>query len=573
MGQGVWKLLAGGLTVVCLWPAVTQAAPTPVRLLVELRHPTSLEEIQGVREVRALSDRAPRLYVGAHGVRRAGDLRRWRVIEVDEADREQVQAELERNPVVVSVQEEPVYQAALIPFDSAQGKPNDPYFSEQFGLHSDTWLVDINAPEAWERTTGSTQTVIAIVDAGVDLTHEDLQEKVWVNEDELPGNGVDDDANGFIDDVHGWDFVRHAPVAVAADHATHVAGIAAASGNNGVGVAGVDWGARIMSVRVLGSTGFGGEADIVAGIHYAVANGARIINLSLVGSGSPAMLEAIENAYAAGAVVVAAAGNAGVDTGQTDVFPACADVGGVNMVLGVGALDEEGRPARFSNFGTCVDVSAPGEDILSTRTSNRYGLMRGTSMSAPFVSGTAGLYLSVAPGAAPAQVIGALTGTMTAFEGEDATEWAENFRGRLNAAGAVGQGITSGSEQGIPSSGDTGSGGGGSGDSGGGGSSGGGGGGGEEEQPQPFDSAQGKPKQKVAGVRISAADRNAPDFIQNTLVPLVVERLFYRVWGKNITPRESTYWKARARSDKPTESKLYGAMLWWQARGKTMGKR
>lgn len=566
MHQGVKLVLMSWLTVLLLWPSSLGATTTEggtVRLLVELRRPTSLEELRGAKVVRQLSTRPPREYRVDGERKRAADLRRWRVVEVDAGEVEEAKAELLQNPAVLSVHEEQIYQAALI--------PNDPRFAEQFGLHSEAWPVDINAPEAWDRTTGSENTVIAVVDGGVDLAHEDLRDKIWVNGGEVAGNRIDDDGNGFIDDAHGWDFVKNTPADVAIDHATHVAGITAASGNNGVGVAGVDWGARIMSVRVLGSSGFGGEAGIVEGINYAVANGAKIINLSLVGSSSQALSDAVENAYAAGVVVAAAAGNSGINTDRFSVFPVCADVGGVNMVLGVGALDEEGMPANFSNYGRCVDVSAPGKDILSARTGDRYGTMKGTSMASPFVAGVAGLYVSLKPGAAPAEVIGAITGNMTVFEGEKAAEWQAEFKGRLNAAGVVGSVVVSEPPSPQASAPE----GGGGGDSGGGGpdtTSGAGQSGGSSSAEASEDSAR---TPRVAGVKkivISLADRKAPDFIQNKTVPAVVERIFFSIWDRKIMHKESVYWKARARSDKPTESKLRGAMAWHKARGRTSGR-
>lgn len=511
-------------------PEASASQGENIRLMVEMKRPAA----------DGISDRAPREYRVSGARRRAADLRRWQVIEVPAHDIQQVKDD----PAVASVHEEQLYHTAAI--------PNDPRFIEQIGLNNEVWPLDINAPEAWEKTTGSSSTVIAVIDGGVDLTHEDLRDKI----------------------VPGWDFVVNAPAGIAIDHATHVAGIAAASSNNGLGVAGVDWWARIMSVRVLNSSGVGRESDIIKGIDYAVEQGAKVINLSIVGPSTQALVDAVENAYAAGVVVVAAAGNSGANTGVYRPLPACADVGGVNMVLGVGALDDEGEPANFSNFGTCVDVSAPGKDILSTKVGNRYGTMKGTSMSSPFVAGVAGLYLSLHPNASPAEVIGAITRNVTVFTGEKADEWTEDYRGRLNAAAVVGASVGT-SMPGSPSpsplpttptpapapqpstSENSGSG-----SADGGGSSGGNSGGSEEPQPTP--------KPRVAGVKISisAADRKAPDFIQNKNVPAVVARLFQSVWGRKITPVASGYWKLRARGDKATETKLRRAMAWHKARGK-----
>lgn len=403
------------------------------RLLVELQEvggdAALRRELQGsVYTVRKMSRRVPRSYTVDGTVRRASDLRRWRVIEVGTGEATGLHARLSGNPAVVSVHVEQVYEAALL--------PNDTLFSSQWGLKS-VPLADIKAPAAWDITRGSSSTVIAVIDGGVDVEHEDLRDKIWDNPGEIAGNNADDDGNGFIDDVHGWDFVEGRSTAIAHNHGTHVAGIAAAGSNNGVGIAGVDWSARIMSVRVLTSFGIGGEENIIRGIDYAVAEGADIINLSLVGRPSLALLAAIENAYAAGVVVVAAAGNSGVATDFSTVYPVCAERAGVNMVLGVAALDDKGKPALFSNYGRCVDVAAPGKRIVSTVVGGRYKTMSGTSMSAPFAAGVAGLYLALNPGASPADVISAVS-TGDSFVGERAEQWNARYKGRLTAARVVG---------------------------------------------------------------------------------------------------------------------------------------
>lgn len=383
----------------------------------------------GARAVRRVGTRAPREYEAAGEQRRAADLRRWRVIEVPRAQAAELIDVLRSKPAVADVHEEQLYEVALT--------PNDPYFPQQWGLlNASSPLADINAPAAWEKTTGSSNTVIAILDGGVDLTHEDLANKVWTNSGEVAGNGRDDDGNGYADDVHGWDFAGNRPAAVPHNHGTHVAGIAAAEANNGRGVAGVDWGARIMPVRVLSQSGVGREEWIARGIEYAAANGADVINLSLVGGPSNVLAAAVENAYAAGAVVVAAAGNGRLNTDFAKPYPVCADVGGVDMVLGVAATDEAGEPASFSNYGACVNVSAPGKNIWSLINGNRYRRMSGTSMSAPFAAGAAGLYLALHPGASPAEVIAAVSAG-DSFAGARAEQWNARYKGRLNAARVV----------------------------------------------------------------------------------------------------------------------------------------
>jgi uncharacterized repeat protein (TIGR01451 family) len=415
------------------WAGVTNQ--DELRVLVKLRDWKGetagwQKGVSGGREVRMVSRRKPRDYEVAGKWKTAGDLRRWRVVTVPSSELKSVLEELKEDETVTEVQVEQTYREAMV--------PNDIFFNQQYGLlNASQSQADINAVQAWDKTTGLASTVIAIVDGGVDLTHEDLQHKIWLNSREAQGNGKDDDGNGFVDDVTGWDFVENKPAGYANAHATHVAGIAAAEGNNGIGVAGVDWQARVMSVRVLNRYGTGREADIASGIEYATVNGAKVINLSIAGGRSQIIEEAIENAYAAGVVVVAAAGNQGGDTGLLNPAPVCSEPVGVNMVIGVGAIDEDGEPASFSNFGRCVDISAPGKRIISTVPGNQYRSMSGTSMSAPLAAGVAGLFLASHPEAGPTEVIEAIKNGGL-FTGEQASLWNERYKGYLDAAKVLG---------------------------------------------------------------------------------------------------------------------------------------
>ncbi len=301
--------------------------------------------------------------------------------------------------------------------------PNDPFYSQQW-QHSGV-AGSIQSPFGWDVSTGSSSVVIAVIDSGVDLNHPDLNDNLWVNGDEIPSNGIDDDANGFVDDVHGFDFTTNTANAAPSpndidedrdgfvdggvNHGTHVAGIIAAEGNNGVGVSGVLWDAQIMAVQVLDDEGAGFDSDIAEGIRYAADNGADIINLSLGGYGSTTVLEsAVTYANSKGTLVVAAAGNDGRDIRSDAFFPAC-----YANVIGVASIGQSGAASSFSNFGsTCVDVSAPGELILSTFYEDatnpafveQYGLESGTSMATPSVSGVAGLLVSVHPAATRTQL-------------------------------------------------------------------------------------------------------------------------------------------------------------------------
>jgi len=242
----------------------------------------------------------------------------------------------------------------------AVGSPDDTGFGNQWGM------VKIQAPQAWEVTTGSNSIKIAIVDTGVDLDHPDLANKVISN--------INFSNSATTDDVYG--------------HGTHVAGIAAAITNNGIGVAGLGYSATIMSVKVLDDTGIGAYSWIVSGIIWAADNGAEIINLSLGGSyASSALEDAVNYAWSKGVVVVAAAGNNG-DT--TPSYPAY-----YTNCIAVAATDANDAKASFSNYGDWVDVAAPGVSIYSTLKDNDYGYKSGTSMASPHVAGLAALVFTM----------------------------------------------------------------------------------------------------------------------------------------------------------------------------------
>jgi subtilisin family serine protease len=275
---------------------------------------------------------------------------------------------LERQPGVAYAQPNFRYEALAVP------APDDTFFDRLWGL-SDPALPDpgINVLEAWEESEGQGQ-VIAVADTGVDLTHPDLVGNLWSNSDEDGGLPlVDDDLNGEVDDVHGYDFVDSDGAPDDYDfHGTHVAGTAAAIAENTQGIAGVAPEAQIMAVRVLDGDGSGSTADIADGIVYAADNGADVINLSLsgpAGAGDPAMSDAVDIAAAEDAIVVAAAGNSGVDNDATPHTP-CA-LPQANLIC-VAALNRNGSLASFSNFGAgSVDLAAPGTSILSAKTDYR----------------------------------------------------------------------------------------------------------------------------------------------------------------------------------------------------------
>jgi subtilisin family serine protease len=275
---------------------------------------------------------------------------------------------------------------------AAAGAAGDPRIGEQWSLRTDAAM---GAQSAWRQTTGG-DVAVAVIDSGVDLGHPELAPNLWTNPGEIPGNGVDDDGNGYVDDVHGYDFISaDGDPSDGNGHGTHVAGIIAARGGNGIGVAGVAWQARIMAVRVLDDAAAGTTTTVAQGIRYAIANGARIINLSLAGAAHSAELEdAVTEAQRAGVLVVAAAGNDGRDLAAAPSYPASLPEANV---IGVGATTEAGALSNISDFGTGVDIAAPGEDILSTARGGAYEWRTGTSMAAPEVTGALVLLASARP--------------------------------------------------------------------------------------------------------------------------------------------------------------------------------
>ncbi|MEG4809598.1 S8 family serine peptidase [Microcoleus sp. F8-D3] len=280
-------------------------------------------------------------------------------------------------------------------------------------LAGNNWALDvINAPEVWNQNITGNGIVVAVVDSGVDYTHPDLEGNIWRNTGEIAGNGIDDDRNGYIDDIRGWDFVSGDNNPMDWDfygHGTHIAGAIAAQGND-FGITGVAPNAKIMPVRVLPAFGSGQPNNVAAGIRYAADNGANVINLSLGNEFVPsnAVNNAIQYANNKGSVVVMAAGNSGVD--QPDYPARNAD----SLGIAVGSIDINGRMPDTSNRAgsTALDyIVAPGVDIYSTTPYSTYDTLTGTSMATPQVAGVAALVLSANPTLTPAQVESILTTT------------------------------------------------------------------------------------------------------------------------------------------------------------------
>lgn len=312
--------------------------------------------------------------------------------------------------------------------------PDDTYFNQQWSLlntgqFSGTPGSDIKATGAWDINTGSSSVVIAVIDTGMDYNHPDLVQNRWVNEAEIPDNGIDDDGNRKVDDRYGWDFTSCAkfdPVTGRCStpknpdkdpmddngHGTHVAGIIGASGNNGTGIAGVMWNVRLMPLKILNADGEGSIADEIAALDYAVMLKNRGIDIKAInasfGGGvySAAAFDAISRVNNAGIIFVTAAGNGGDDGigDNNDITPSYPGNYNLPNIIAVAATDQNDNLATFSNYGlNTVHVAAPGVHILSIIPSG-LSYYSGTSMATPHVTGLIGLLYSEYPNFSPSQI-------------------------------------------------------------------------------------------------------------------------------------------------------------------------
>ncbi len=360
------------------------------------------------------------------------------------------------DPAVEFVEPDRIMYPALV--------PNDPEYSAQYHLPL------IRAPQAWDVTTGSPNVVVAIVDTGVDLDHPDLAGRIWRNSGEIAGNGIDDDHNGFVDDINGWDFQNNTPNPNPepngvdddgyggpddqVNHGTLVAGLAAAIGNNGFGTAGVSWRTTIMPVQVFPDDGGASVSQVIEGIDYAIDNGADIINLSVGGTYADSFTPVMAEAYNAGIFVVAAAGNGGrqlTDDSSTWESPVCNDGAG-NHVFGVAATDRNDLRASFSNYDgsgarTFVEACAPGDGLYGAGYydpsfpdfSSYFTTNSGTSFSAPLVSGLAALLLARDPQMTPAAIRATIMAACDDIDALNPGFAGKLGAGRINAARALGE--------------------------------------------------------------------------------------------------------------------------------------
>jgi subtilisin family serine protease/subtilisin-like proprotein convertase family protein len=290
--------------------------------------------------------------------------------------------------------------------------PNDPGYSQLYAMSK------ISAPTAWDTTTGSGNFVVAVIDSGVDYNHPDLNANMWRNPGEVNGDGIDNDGNGLVDDFYGANFIGTNTGNPFDDngHGTHVAGTIGAVGNNGVGVAGVNWGVKIMALKFLSASGSGSTSDAVEALNYAVANGAKVSNNSWGGGGySSTLFNAIQAAQAKGHIFVAAAGNSNVNIDTSPSYPASYNLANVVAVASTTSTDAR---SSFSNYGvTTVDIAAPGSGIVSTTPNNTYSNFSGTSMASPHVAGAIALYWDANPTATATEVIDRLKATADTVSG------------------------------------------------------------------------------------------------------------------------------------------------------------
>lgn len=360
-----------------------------------------------------------------------------------------------------SVQHEYVYRMFA--------SPNDPGYSGNWAL------AKINASTAWDITTGNDQTIVAVIDSGFALSHEDLSSRWYINGGEsgttqsggrcwtgIPvskqTNSCDDDNNGYVDDWRGWSFTnndnnpqtgRINPTGDGIRHGTEVAGIVGASGNNGIGIATLNWNTKIMPLQALTDDGIGYTSSITAAIYYAVDNGANVINLSLGAYASdPALKNAVDYATARGVVIVAAAGNCGETGGDecssvavgTIAYPAA-----YPDVIAVGATTSSDQRASFGSYGAALDVSAPGYGVPSSTswsagnpTSLYSGALYGTSFASPQVASLAALIKSIRPSTTVADVTAVIDATAGKPSGMNGAFYSNQFgHGIINAGTAL----------------------------------------------------------------------------------------------------------------------------------------
>lgn len=297
--------------------------------------------------------------------------------------------------------------------------PNDASFAQLYGLHNTGQTggvvdADIDAPEAWNISTGSRTVRVGIIDTGIDYTHPDLAANMWTNPGEIAGNGIDDDNNGYVDDVRGWDFVNDDANPMDDHyHGTHCAGTIGGVGNNSTGVVGVNWQVSLVALKFLSASGSGSTSDAIEAVAYSTLIGLDLTSNSWGGGGySQALFDAISSANTAGKLFIAAAGNNATNTDASINYPS-----GYNLpnIVTVAATDHSDQLAYFSNYGAAsVDLGAPGDNILSTAPNSAYRTLSGTSMATPHVAGATALLKAYRPSLTASDIKSALLASVDA---------------------------------------------------------------------------------------------------------------------------------------------------------------
>ena len=340
---------------------------------------------------------------------------------------EQAVAALAADPAVEYAQPNHVFRASVVPNDSGFAGQWALRNTGQGGAYAGD---DIDAVLAWNLATGDPAMKIGVIDTGIDYTHPDLAPNIWTNPGEIPDNLEDDDLNGYVDDVHGYDFVNGDGDPMDDHfHGTHVAGVIGAAGNNGIGMTGINWRCRMVAIKFMNSTGYGSESAAIAALQYALAVGVRLTNNSWGGmSGGQALSDAIDACGAAGQLFVNAAGNTHWNIDAVLTYPQCYPS---PYIVCVASTDGRDLMSTFSCFGpTQVDLGAPGSLIWSCKPGGAYQNLNGTSMAAPHVTGVAALAWSLFPHASPLAIRSLLMSavdTIPSMVGKVASN------GRLNA--------------------------------------------------------------------------------------------------------------------------------------------
>ncbi len=393
----------------------TKAPHHPDRVIVHFK--------EGVTEAEAEAE---------HGKAGTRSHKKLRGLEVRERDGnkslEDTIAEYEASGLVDYAEPDYVVRANRVPNDPA-------YTSGKLWNLNNTNDADMDAPEAWD-TRSISSTIVAVIDSGIRYTHEDLQGNMWRNPGEIPGNGKDDDGNGYVDDVYGINTITGGGNPRDDDgHGTHVAGTIGAVGNNGKGSTGVAWTVKLMACKFLDADGSGYTSDAIEAIDYARSKGAKVLNNSWSGGAySQALFDAINRARSAGMIFVAAAGNETANNDSVAVYPANY---ALDNIISVAATTSTDKLADFSNYGaTRVELGAPGDNIYSTSFAgdSSYTTMSGTSMAAPQVSGALALLFTAFPSDTRAQIVSRLLGTVDPLP---ALAGKVSSGGRLNLARAL----------------------------------------------------------------------------------------------------------------------------------------